>query len=112
VAFADHGSREQLLATLQAIRADAETQREAARSQVGGYAETGGPFPQRLPVIALTGKFFLEYPELVARWAQRAEHALTTWDGVEPDAATVPACAFDAGRWPTPPPATAGAARR
>ena len=91
---------------MQASRADAETQREAARSQVAGYAETGGPFPHA-PVITVIGRFLLGYAELVARWARWAEHAVTTWDGVEPDAATVPASP-STRRWPTPPPATAG----
>lgn len=100
VSFADHGSREQLLDTLKAVRADADARRDTARAQVADYVDTGGPFPERLPVIALAGKFFLEYAELLARWAAWAEHAVTEWDDVRPDGASVPDGAFDPGRWP------------
>lgn len=100
VAFADLGDREQLAETLTAIRADAEERRDRALAQVDGYTAGGGPFPERLPVIALTGKFFLEYAELLARWSAWAERAVTEWDGVHPDAATVPDGAFEPGRWP------------
>lgn len=101
VAFADHGTREQLLANLAAIRRRADEQRAAAREQVEGYVRTGGPFPERLPVIAVTGKFFLEHAELVARWAEWAERAVTEWSDVQPDGATVPDGAFEVGAWPT-----------
>ncbi len=99
VAFADHGSREQLVETLKVIRDEADARRDVARTQTRDYAETGGPFPDRLPVIALTGKFLLEYAELVARWAAWAEHAVAEWEDVGPGAA-VPDGAFDPGRWP------------
>nr|WP_255426703.1 helix-turn-helix transcriptional regulator [Pseudonocardia sp. C8] len=99
VAFADHGSRAQLVETLAAIRAEADARRDVARAQARDYAETGGPFPDRLPVIALTGKFLLEYAELVARWAEWVEHAVTGWDDLEGGAA-VPEGAFEPGRWP------------
>ncbi|WP_219420120.1 PadR family transcriptional regulator [Pseudonocardia nigra] len=102
VAFADHGTREQLLENLKAIRADAEHRREIAHAQARDYAETGGPFPERLPVIALTGKFFVEYTELLARWAAWAERAVTGWDDVHPDGAAVPDGAFAPGHWPDP----------
>jgi DNA-binding PadR family transcriptional regulator len=100
VAFADHGTREQLLENLKAIRAAAERRRDEAREQVGGYVATGGPFPHRLPIIAVTGKFFLEFAELVARWAEWAERAVKDWKDVHPDGATVPEGAFETGSWP------------
>ncbi len=100
VAFADHGDRAQLLENIKAIRADAERRRELALTQAAGYAETAGPFPERLPVIALTAKFFVEYADLLARWAEWADHAVTQWSGVRPDEAKVPDGAFEPGRWP------------
>lgn len=102
VSFADHGTREQLLATLAAIRRDAEDRLDTARAQVEGYVRTGGPFPQRLPVIAVTGKFFLEHAELLARWARWAEQAVEEWTDVRPVGATVPDGAFEAGAWRAP----------
>jgi hypothetical protein len=49
-----------------------------------------------LPVIALVGKFFQEYTQLVARWAAWAEAEVDTWTGTTlADGARVPdqACA-------------------
>jgi DNA-binding PadR family transcriptional regulator len=100
VAFADLGTHEQLLATLRAIRADADRNREIAHAQMRDYAQTGGPFPERLAIIALTGKFFVEFTDLLARWAAWAEHAVAQWDGVDEESATVPQGAFQPGHWP------------
>jgi DNA-binding PadR family transcriptional regulator len=90
VAFGDMASTEQLRATLVTMRKDAEAHRERARARSGEYAQSGGPFPQRLPVIALSGKLLLEWAELVARWAAWAQDAVDAWDGeqrpVPPDA--------------------------
>lgn len=100
VAFADHGNRDQLLATLAAIRADAQRRRDEARARIDEYRATEGPFPQRLPVIAITGKLLAEHCELLATWAAWAEDEVRRWPGVTPcDGATVPAAAFTPG-WP------------
>lgn len=100
VAFADHGTREQLVANLAAVRAEAQLRRAEALAQVAGYVETGGPYPQRLPVIALTSKFFLEYAELLDRWSDWAQHAVAEWDDVHPPGARVPDGSFEPGAWP------------
>jgi len=102
VAFADHGSREQLLENLEAIRVDAEERRDRALAQVAGYVGDGGPFPDRLPVIALVGKFFLEYSDLLARWSAWAEENVGRWHGLRPGDAAVPAAAFEPGAWSGP----------
>jgi PadR family transcriptional regulator AphA len=100
IAFADHGTREQLLVNLDAIIADAEQRREQAMAQMRNYA-LGGPFPARLPVAAMTGKFFLEYADLIARWSTWAREAVCQWDGLNPPAATVPDRALEPGTWPS-----------
>jgi hypothetical protein len=88
------------LENLKAIRADAEARRGVAHAQAATYAN-GGPVPQRLPVIALVGKFCQEYHQLYARWAAaRAEDPIAGWDDLRPDGATVPNGAFGAGRRP------------
>ena len=97
VAFADAGSKDQLLATLRAIRGYAEEQQKVARARVSEYAETGGPFPERLPVIALPAKFFSEYANLLTRWSAWAEAEVQGWDGTGPGEATVPAGAWQSG---------------
>jgi PadR family transcriptional regulator AphA len=99
VAFADHGSREQLLENLKAIRIDAEDRRDRALAQVASYAGDGGPFPDRLPVIALVGKFFLEHSQLLADWAAWAEQTVTEWNDLHPEGASIPPASFEPGAW-------------
>ena len=82
VAFADYGTKDQLLRLLGTIREQAEAQRREALERAREYAETGGPYPDRLPIIALVGKFLLEQTDLVARWAAWAEQEVATWPGV------------------------------
>ena len=79
-------------------------QREARLAEIlhrsTQYATTGGPFPDRLAIIAITGKLLMSQHEAVIRWAQWAEDALGEWTGVTPaTGATVPPDAFTSG-WP------------
>lgn len=97
VAFADAGSKEQLLRTLRAIRAHAEEQQQFVRARMAEYAETGGPFPSRLPVIALPARFFSEFADMLDRWAAWAEAEVEGWEGTGPGEATVPAGAWERG---------------
>jgi DNA-binding PadR family transcriptional regulator len=95
VAFADRGSHAQLLRTLRSIREESEAHRAAARARIREYVDTGGPFPERMPVIALTGRLLLEHAELVARWAAWAEAEVVQWQGVDlASGARVPPGAF------------------
>ncbi len=103
VAFADAGSKDQLLNTLRKIRADGEEQRQSARSRIAEYADTGGPFPERLPVIALPAKFFSEFFDLLVRWAAWAEAEVENWEGTGPGEASVPAGAWEPGFGPSDP---------
>jgi PadR family transcriptional regulator AphA len=99
IAFADLGTREQLLRTLRAVHADTAARRSAVLARIREYAETGGPFPERLPVIALVSRFFLEYTQLVARWAAWAEVEVESWAGTTAaDGARVPDEVFVPGR--------------
>lgn len=70
-------------------------------TQVASYVGDRGPFPERLPVIALVGKFFLEYSDLLARWAAWAEQHVAAWDDLPPEHAVVPDGAFESGTWST-----------
>ena len=105
VAFADAGSKEQLLRTLRSVRAHAEEQRQMVRSRLAEYEATGGPFPQRLPVIALPARFFAELAEMLDRWAAWAEAEVEAWEGTQPGQAQVPRGAWDPAPLPPPPPA-------
>jgi len=79
VLFAEQGSREELLATLASIRAEAE---EARRHHVGlatDLAQTGGPFPERLHVNALVFQLMWEQTQMLLRWVAWAEQEVVTW---------------------------------
>ena len=92
---------------MRAVRADAEHRRDEARQRAAEYRETGGPYPERLPVIALSGKLLLEHAELLARWAAWAEQEVQAWGGVTPaDGAVVPDGALAPG-WSSAPAGTA-----
>jgi DNA-binding PadR family transcriptional regulator len=111
VAFADHGSIEGLRANLAAIRAFAEAEMVDAERRLREYAETGGPFPDRLPIIALAAEHFRLQTEALLRWVQWAEDATLDWTGVTIDAgARVPADAFSPPGAGTAP--SAGSRRR
>ncbi|MDI2128896.1 PadR family transcriptional regulator [Yinghuangia seranimata] len=97
VAFADHGELDDLKRTLAAMRADAATRLALARERAAEYRETGGPYPDRLPVIALVTRMFLDQAEAFDRWAAWAEQAVGEWGGVTPaTGARVPDGAFGA----------------
>jgi DNA-binding PadR family transcriptional regulator len=97
VAFADHGSIEGLRANLRAIREFAEDGVADAERRFTEYAETGGPFPERLPIIALAAEHFRLQSEAVLRWVDWAERATSEWTGVTVEAgAQVPADVFRA----------------
>jgi DNA-binding PadR family transcriptional regulator len=100
VAFADAGDTNQLRATVREIRADAEVRLAEILDRSTQYATTGGPFPDRLPIIAITGKLLMSQYEALVRWARWAEDAIDDWTGVTPaTGATVPPYAFASG-WP------------
>jgi PadR family transcriptional regulator AphA len=100
VAFADAGDINQLRTAIRDIRSDAEARLTELRDRSTQYASTGGPFPGRLPVVAITGKLLIGQYEAVVRWAQWAEDAIGEWGGVTPaTGATVPPDAFTS-EWP------------
>jgi DNA-binding PadR family transcriptional regulator len=95
VAFADHGSLAGLRTNLSAVRAWAEQEQALAAERLRDYAETGGPYPERLPVIALASRFYVEMAGAIARWADWADEASRDWQGVTIDTgARVPPEAF------------------
>ena len=98
VAFADAGDLTQLRAAVREIRADAEARLAEILDRSTEYATTGGPFPGRLPIVAITGKLLMGQYEAVVRWAQWAEDEIGEWSGVTPETgATVPSHAFTSG---------------
>ena len=95
VAFADHGSLDGLRVNLAAIRAHAEEEMAFGEIRLREYADTGGPFPDRLPIIALVARHFEERNLAMLRWVEWAEAAIVDWEGVTPETgARVPDDAF------------------
>lgn len=79
VLFAEQGTKKQLLATLRAIRAQAEQTRHSHAELADDLAQTGGPFPERLHVNALVFKFMWEQAEALTRWVTWAEQEVAGW---------------------------------
>lgn len=95
VAFADHGSIKGLRTNLGTIRQLAEADIADVERRFREYAEGGGPFPGRLPVIALAAEHFRLQSEALLRWINWAEEATRDWTGVTIETgARIPADAF------------------
>ncbi|MBC3192441.1 PadR family transcriptional regulator [Pseudonocardia sp. C8] len=79
VFLADQGSRRDLLTTIASIRAWAREQAvldaAIAREHLGG----SGPFPERLPVNTLVGRYLSEISDATERWADWAGEVVRSW---------------------------------
>lgn len=93
VFFAEYGSKEDLLATIESAREWTEKQLASAVSIPRGYLQGEGPFPERLPWLILTGHFLHEFAHAVGRWAEWATDVVEAWPddlrSAEPDWATL-----------------------
>lgn len=79
VFFAEHGSKDDLLTTIERIR-DWTDERIAGWADIArGYLQGQGPFPQRLPWLILTGRFLDEHIHAVQRWVEWAEEVVRSW---------------------------------
>src|SRR5438552_3979602 len=93
--FADAGTRDALLATLRGLQGEGRALRKQLGVQADDYRRTGGPFPQRLHLIALIGRFLSDYAELLEGWATWAEDEVSRWPAVTPaDAVPIPSEVF------------------
>ena len=79
VFFAEHGSRDQLLATLRRVVEGSHARAAEDAGWARHYLDTGGAFPDRLPVIALTGRLQADVNEAVLRWAEWALATAEQW---------------------------------
>ena len=79
VFFAEHATKDDLLATLTDVRAWVE---DAAVDTAGipqEYLEGRGGFPERLPWLILVGKFLDDMQQAVDRWAAWAIDVVEAW---------------------------------
>jgi DNA-binding PadR family transcriptional regulator len=77
--YADQAGKEDLLRAVEAARAWALQRAPDALEQTKGYLENGGPFPERLHIIALFGRFFVDLFEAMILWCDFAEDQIRTW---------------------------------
>ena len=89
VFFAEHGTRDDLLATLATVREWLEAGALQSQGIPHEYLEDRGAYPERLPWLVLTGKFLDEIDQAVARWLDWATAVVETWPedvtAAEPD---------------------------
>jgi PadR family transcriptional regulator, regulatory protein AphA len=87
VFYAENGSTDDLLATLHRLRAWAYERAVHNVRVASSYLEGTGPYPERLPILVLTGRFLDDYVEMIDRWAAWATEIVRTWPA-EPREAT------------------------
>lgn len=90
VLFADHGSRDDLVATLSSLRQQAAERMSTGAALAEEYLAGRGPFPERMHVNALAWIFLWEQHRTLERWAAWAEGVVNDWPDVagSPDATT------------------------
>ena len=79
VLFAEHGTKGQLLATLESVRERVRETRHAEAGLAREIIRTGVPLPPRLPVNALVFEFMWEHWDMVLRWVQWAHEQVSRW---------------------------------
>jgi hypothetical protein len=84
--FATEGTKDDLLGTIEGLREQVVAARSEMDLQAADYLETGGPFPERLHVIALVGRLIHGYVALIEEWTDWAHAEVETW----PDTKTGP----------------------
>jgi PadR family transcriptional regulator, regulatory protein AphA len=79
VSFGDQGSREAMVANLDAIIGQAEDRAQFGQLLADQYLSGGGAFPDRLAVSSLTWRFLWEHNAAVLRWAHWARQLVASW---------------------------------
>jgi DNA-binding PadR family transcriptional regulator len=79
VFLAEHGTRDDLLATLTAVTAWAE-QRALLDAEIAeGYLAGTGPFPERAAQLVLVGRYLSDFSAMTERWARWAIEQVEQW---------------------------------
>jgi PadR family transcriptional regulator AphA len=79
VFFAEHGTKADLLSTLEAVRDASEARLGAAAAIPHAYLAGNGPFPERLPWLLLVGQFLIDFNLMVEKWAEWASAIVAEW---------------------------------
>lgn len=92
VFYAEQSSKQAVLRNIEAMRAWAEEQNAMNVAFARLYVESGGPFPERLAAIVLTGKFVTDFADMILAWSNWAADTVAVW----PDDGPAPAPDLDA----------------
>jgi len=79
VFFAEYGSKDDLLTTIEGVRADLAERAALTASVPHDYLEGRGAFAERLPWLVLIGRFLDEIDQAVDRWAAWAAETVAGW---------------------------------
>jgi hypothetical protein len=79
VGFADNGTVEDLLAALDATEAQLASMYAQGIEQIEGYLADGGPYPERLHLIALASDFNGRFLELCHDWIEDVRAEVGDW---------------------------------
>lgn len=79
VFFAEHGTRDDLLRSLDSMRTWVEDHAGQGTGIPREYLERRGAYPERLPWLILVGKFLDDYEQMVDRWAEWAMQVVASW---------------------------------
>lgn len=89
--FAEHGTKDDALATLAAARQWATERNADNLAAARAYQAGVGAFQQRLPQNILVGRFLSEHYRMVAEWADWATSVVEGWPDDEPATSVDPA---------------------
>jgi len=81
--FADQGTKQEALAAIDSISRHAEERYREGVGQLEQYLDDGGPFPERLHLIALTATFHADFLRLLLDWARRARTEVSAWPATD-----------------------------
>jgi PadR family transcriptional regulator, regulatory protein AphA len=79
VFYGEQATKRDVLANIEAIAAWADRQNQENVAFARLFRDTPGPFPQRLAVIALTGRFMTDFADMLAAWATWAADTVEAW---------------------------------
>ena len=77
--YAEHGTKQDILATLDRVRTWSDEQHRNSIGISKGYLDGEGPFPERLPWLVLCGQFLEEFDLMVEHWTEWAVDVVEAW---------------------------------
>jgi PadR family transcriptional regulator AphA len=77
--YAEHGTKEDILATLDRVRAWSDERHRESVGIARAYLDGEGAFPERLPWIVLCGEFLEQFDIMVERWTDWATDVVAEW---------------------------------